>query len=113
MDSNVLTPNQREAYDYLATKRASLVEQERLAQENQSAQDDPKKPGVVEQTLQNLRNADAYKAQKEMLETQIASEEAHINLLRRNGYTEGQLVKYNEKLNRYRQQLHDLKQPLP
>jgi len=113
MDSNVLTPNQKEAYDYLATKRASLVEQERLAQENQSAQDDPKKPGVVEQTLQNLRNADAYKAQKEMLETQIASEEAHINLLRRNGYTEGQLVKYNEKLNRYRQQLHDLKQPLP
>jgi hypothetical protein len=93
--------------------RSSLVEQERLGQQGQSAQGDLKKPDVVEQTLQNLRNADAYKAQKETLETKIASQEAHLNLLRRNGYTEGQLIEYNEKLNRYRQQLHDLKQPLP
>jgi hypothetical protein len=112
-DSNVLTANQKEAYDYLVTQRANLIEQERLAQQNQTVQDDPKKPSVVEQTLQNLRNADAYKAQKENLETRIASQEAQINLLRRNGYSEAQLLEYNEKLNRYRQQLHDLKQPMP
>ena len=112
-DSNVLTANQKEAYDYLVRQRANLIEQERLAQQDQTVQDDPKKPSAVEQTLQNLRNADAYKAQKENLETRIASQEAQINLLRRNGYTEPQLVEYNEKLNRYRQQLHDLKQPMP
>ena len=59
------------------------------------------------------RNADTHKAQKKTLETQIASEEARIDLLRRKGYTEGQLVEYNDKLNRYRQELHDLKQPMP
>jgi hypothetical protein len=112
-DSNVLTANQKEAYDYLVRQRANLIEQERLAQQDQTVQDDPKKPSVVEQTLQNLRDADAYRAQKENLETRIASQEAQINLLRRNGYTEAQLVEYNEKLNRYRQQLHDLKPPMP
>src|SRR4030095_3852760 len=30
-----------------------------------------------------------------------------------NGYTDGQLVEYNDKLNRYRKELHDRKQPMP
>ena len=30
-----------------------------------------------------------------------------------NGYTDGQLVEHNDKLNRYRKELHDRKQPMP
>ena len=60
-----------------------------------------------------MRDADAYKAQKESLETGIASQEAEISLLRKSGYTKGQLVEYDDKLNRYRRELHDLKQPMP
>ena len=113
IDSNILTANQKEAFDDLASQRASQIEQERLAEQPQAVQADSPKPSAVEQTLKYVRNADAYKAQKENLEQRIASQEAQISLLRRNGYTDGQLVDYNEKLNRYRQQLHDLKQPVP
>src|SRR5205823_2964127 len=103
--------SQKEAYDELATQRAA--EQEHLAQQNQPVGESAKQPSAVEQTLKNMRDAEAYKAQKESLETRIASQEAQISLLRKNGYTEGQLVEYNDKLNRYRQELHDLKQPMP
>ena len=48
-----------------------------------------KKPSAVDQTLKNMRDAEAYKAQKESLETRIASQEAQISLLRKNGYTDG------------------------
>jgi hypothetical protein len=113
VDANVLTASQKEAYDELATQRAAAIEQERLAQQDQAAGELTKKPGAVDQTLKNMRDAEAYRAQKESLETQIASQEARISLLRKNGYTDGQLVEYNDKLNRYRQQLHDLKQPMP
>ena len=115
-DSNVLTANQKEAYDYLAAKLASRAEEERLAQQDEpvvQGDESQKKPGAVEQTLQNLRKADAYKTQKAALETRIASQEAHIFLLRRNGYSDSQLLEYNEKLERDREQLHDLKLPLP
>jgi hypothetical protein len=111
VDANVLTPRQKEAYDELVTQRAA--EQERLAQQDQTAGESTKKPSALDQTLKNMRDAEAYKAQKESLETRIASQEAQISLLRKNGYTEGQLVEYNGKLNRYRQELHDLKQPMP
>ena len=46
-------------------------------------------------------------------ETRIASQEAQISLLSKNGYTEWQLVEHNDKLNRYRKELHDRKQPRP
>jgi hypothetical protein len=46
-------------------------------------------------------------------ETRIASQEAQISLLSKNGYTDGQLVEHNDKLNRYRKELHDRKQPMP
>ena len=53
----------------------------------------------MDHTLKNMRHAEACKAQKESLETRIASQ-AQISLLRKNGYTDGQLVEYNDKLNR-------------
>jgi poly-gamma-glutamate capsule biosynthesis protein CapA/YwtB (metallophosphatase superfamily) len=46
-------------------------------------------------------------------ETRTASQEAQISLLSKNGYTDGQLVEHNDKLNRYRKELHDRKQPMP
>jgi hypothetical protein len=46
-------------------------------------------------------------------ETRTASQEAQIRLFWKNGYTDGQLVEYNDKLNRYRKELHDRKQPMP
>jgi hypothetical protein len=113
IDSNVLTTSQKDAFDDLASQRVNRIDQERLVQQPQAVQENSQKPSAVEQTLQYMRNADAYKAQKENLEQRIASQEAHISLLRRNGYTEAQLVDYNEKVNRNRQQLHDLKQPMP
>lgn len=111
VDTNILTTRQKEAYDELATQRAA--EQERLAQQDQTGGESTKKPSALDQTLKNMREAEAYKAQKESLETRIASQEVQISLLRKNGYTEGQLVEYNDKLNRYRQELHALKQPMP
>jgi len=113
VDANVLTASQKEACDDLATQRAAAIEQERLALQSQSAGESKKKPSAVDQTLKNTRDAEAYKAQKESLETRIASQEGQISFLRKNGYTDGQLVEYNDKLNRYRQELHDLKQPMP
>ncbi|PYL04307.1 MAG: hypothetical protein DME32_02115 [Verrucomicrobia bacterium] len=91
----------------------AAIEQERLAQQNQPAGESTRRPSAVDQTLKNMRDADAYKAQKESLETGIASQEAEISLLRKSGYTKGQLVEYDDKLNRYRRELHDLKQPMP
>jgi hypothetical protein len=46
-------------------------------------------------------------------ETRTASQKVHIRLFWKNGYTDGQLVEYNDKLNRYRKELHDRKQPMP
>jgi len=91
----------------------AAIEQERRGQQNQVARESKQKPSAVDHTLKNMRHAEACKAQKESLETRIASQEAQISLLRKNGYTDGQLVEYNDKLNRYRQELHDLKQPMP
>ncbi|PYL47650.1 MAG: hypothetical protein DMF40_07565 [Verrucomicrobia bacterium] len=90
----------------------AAIERERRGQQNQVARESKQKPSAVDHTLKNMRHAEACKAQKESLETRIASQ-AQISLLRKNGYTDGQLVEYNDKLNRYRQELHDLKQPMP
>jgi hypothetical protein len=46
-------------------------------------------------------------------ETRTTSQEAQISLFWKNGYTDGQLVEYTDKLNRYRKELHDRKQPMP
>jgi hypothetical protein len=112
-DANVLTAREKEAYEELALQRAAVIEQERLAQQNQGAGETTKKRNAVEQTLKNMRDAEAYKPHRESLETRIASQEAQITLLRKNGYSEGQLVEYNDKLNRSRQELYDLKRPMP
>lgn len=112
-DANVLTQSEKEAYDYLAAQRANRSEQERAAAEKELPAQPPASNDVVQRTVQNLRNADAYKAEKESLETRIVSQEAYIGRLRANGYNESQLVEHNEKLNRYQEQLRTLKQPLP
>jgi hypothetical protein len=108
-DANVLTKKQREAFDYLAAEQANRAEKERLLLAEASPDRSATSEDVVQRTVQNLRNADAYKAQKEALENRIASQEARIRLLRTNGYNEAQLLPYNETLAGYREQLRDLK----
>jgi hypothetical protein len=44
---------------------------------------------------------------------EMSDQEAQIRLFWKNGYTDGQLVEYNDKLNRYRKEVHDRKQPMP
>ncbi|PYK69902.1 MAG: hypothetical protein DME45_00275 [Verrucomicrobia bacterium] len=79
VSANVLTASQKEADDELATQRVAAIEQERLAQQNQPAGESTRRPSAVDQTLKNMRDADAYKAQKGSLETRIASQEAQIS----------------------------------
>ena len=77
---------------------------------------------VAQQTLQIARNTAerveaydraerAYKIQKQSLQNQIAYQEALINRLRSFGQTESQLTEQIEKLNRYKEQLSNLKEP--
>lgn len=108
-DTNVLTQKQKEAFDYLAAEKANRAAQDRLASEEVPPERSVSSEDVVKATVQNLRNADAYKAQKETLENRIASQESQIRRLRANGYTEAQLVQYNETLDRDRTALSDLK----
>lgn len=111
-DGNVLTEKQRKAFYYLAKQRPSSAEKERVALEEVAPARLTSSEDVVKRTVQNLRNADAYKAQREALETRINLQEAQIRRLRANGYKESQLLYNNETLDSYRQQLRDLKEPM-
>jgi hypothetical protein len=128
-DANVLTRNQKRAYDNLAAERTNRTEQARLARddgapgqveaENQERQ---RKQLLAQQTLQVARNTAErveaydkaereYKKQKQTLQNQIAIQEALINRLRSFGQTESQLTEHNAKLNSLKEQVRDLKEP--
>lgn len=109
MDVNVLTPNQKEAFDHLAAEHANRAEQDRVAQEEVPPERLVASEEVVKRTVQNIRDVDAYKVKKEALENQINSQETRIRHMRANGYKEAQLEFYNQTLEGYRQQLRDLK----
>jgi hypothetical protein len=129
-DANVLTRNQKRAYDNLAADRAGRAEQKRAASEDEAP--DPieaenrerqRKQLLAQQTLQIARNTEerveaydkadrAYKKQKQSLQNQIAIQEALINRLRSFGQKEDQLTEHNAKLNRLKEQLRDLKEPM-
>lgn len=128
-DANVLTSDQKRAYDNLAADRASRAEQERVAHDDEGSgqieagtKERQRKQLLAQQTLQIARNTEerveaydradrAYKKQKQMLQNQIAYQEALINRLRSFGQNESQLTEHNEKLNSYKEQLRDLKEP--
>ena len=129
-DANVLTRNQKRAYDNLAADRTIRTEKERVAREDDDPllqlesenQERQRKQLLAQQTLQITRNTEerveaydkaerAYKKQKQMLQNQIAYQEALINRLRSFGQKEDQLTEHNAKLNRLKEQLGSLKEP--
>jgi hypothetical protein len=129
-DANVLTRNQKRAYDKLTAERTSRTEQERVAREDEAPgqleaanKERQRKQMLAEQTLQIARNNEerveaydkaerAYKMQKQSLQTQIAEQGALINRLRSFGQKESQLTEHNAKLNGLKEQLRDLKEPM-
>jgi hypothetical protein len=129
-DANVLTRNQKRAYDNLAADRASRTEQERVAREDEAPgrleaanKERQRKQLLAEQTLQIARNNEerveaydkaelAYKMQKQSLQTQIAEQGALIYRLRGFGTKESQLTEHNAKLNGLKEQLRNLKEPM-
>jgi hypothetical protein len=129
-DANVLTRNQKRAYDNLAADRTVRTEKERVARDDEASdqieaenQERQRKQLLAQQTLQIARNTEerveaydkaerAYKKQKQSLQNQIAIQEALINRLRSFGQKEDQLTEHNAKLNAYKEQLRDLKEPM-
>jgi hypothetical protein len=127
---NILTENEKQAYDSLNAEkvqnshRAAFVRQnEARVQQIAENKDLQRKQYLSQQTLQNARNADykeasyeqaerAYRAQKESLEARIVSQENYINRARSNGSTEANLRNANAALERYKEELRNLTPPL-
>jgi hypothetical protein len=126
---NLLTANQKEAFDNFAAEKTQRVQQEAASREQDamSAQqvqnnERQRRAYAVQQTIQNARAAeakekayeqqwDAYKKQKESLERRIASLQNAINLRRGFGYRENNLVEANQELDSLNEQLRRLPTP--
>jgi hypothetical protein len=121
---NLLTANQREAFDNLAADKTQRVQQEATSrqQEEMAAQqaennERQRRTHAVQQTVRNAQTAedkekayerawDAYKKQKEYLENRITSVQKNINQ-----YRGTNLVAANEELDRLNEQLRHLPTP--
>lgn len=126
---NLLTENQRQAFDNLAAEKTQRLQQETASREQdeiaaQQAENNERhqRAHALQKTLQNARAAedkekayerawDAYKKQKEYLENRIASLQNSINNRRGYGYREGNLVEANQELDRLNEQLRHLPTP--
>jgi hypothetical protein len=127
---NILTENQKEAYDSIANKKTELVQETARLRKNQERaelvaenNDRQRRQYLAQQTLQNAQAADyraasyeqaerAYKARKESLEAQIISQENYINRSRSHGRNEADLRNANANLERYKEELRNLTPPL-
>ncbi len=127
---NILTENQKEAYDNLNAEKAANSNRAAFARQNEARaeqiaeiNDRQRKQYLAQQTLQNARNAEykeasyqqadrAYKAQKESLEARIISQENYINRARSNGSSEANLRNANAELDRLKEGLRNLTPPL-
>ncbi|MEY2481398.1 MAG: hypothetical protein QOI04_2325 [Verrucomicrobiota bacterium] len=127
---NVLSAQQREAHNNFAadiderTQRAAISRQNEAQEQQLVAENDrQRKQFLLQQTLQNVRNAErrevsyqqadrAYKAQKEALEYRISSLQTRINESRSYGSNESQLRNANATLDRYKEELRNLTPPL-
>lgn len=126
---NLLTANQREAFDNLAAEKTQRVQQEASSREQeavaaQQVENNERKQRAfaLQQTIQNARAAedkekayerawDAYKKQKEYLERRIAGLQNDINLRRGYGYRENNLLEANQELDHLNEQLRNLPTP--
>jgi hypothetical protein len=120
---NLLTANQREAFENFAAEKTQRVQQEASSREQEAAvaqqaenNDRQRKAVAVQQTMLSARAAedkekayerswDAYKRQKEYLERCIASVQNNINQRRSYGYRENNLLEANQELDRLNEQL--------
>lgn len=121
---NLLTANQKEAFDNLAAEKTQRVQQEatsrqqdEIASQQAEQNDRQRRASAVQQTIRNAqavedkekayeRAWDAYKKQKEYLENRITSVQKNIN-----HYRGTSLVEANEELNRLNEQLRHLPTP--
>lgn len=126
---NVLSPQQKEAFDAFRAEKTERVQQENhaqqqglLAQQQQQEEDRQRRQQLAYQTAQNVRASEAneqaterqwavHKAQKESLERQIVQVQTTINRKRSNGYRENELVYDVQLLERLNEQLKNLPTP--
>jgi hypothetical protein len=126
---NLLTENEKQAFDNLAAEKTQRLQQEtdsrqqeEMAQQQAENNERNKRAHALQKTLQNAQTAedkekayerawDAYKKQKEYLENRIASLQNNINNRRGYGYREGNLVEANQELDRLNEQLRHLPTP--
>jgi hypothetical protein len=126
---NLLTQNQREAFDNLAIEKTQRVQQDaairqedELAAQQAEVDERQRRASAVQQTLRNAQAAedkekayqqawDNYKRQKEYLERRIASLQNNMNQSRSYGYTENNLLDANQELDRLNEQLRRLPTP--
>lgn len=125
---NLLTANQREAFDNFAAEKtqrvqqeASSREQEALAAQQTENNERQKRAAALQQTMRNAGSAedkdkayerawDAYKRQKEYLERRITSLQNDVNH-RRSYYRDNNLVEANQELDQLNEQLRNLPTP--
>lgn len=126
---NLLTANQKEAFDNLAAEKTQRVQQEatsrqqdEIASQQAEQNDRQRRASAVQQTVRNAqatedkekayeRAWDAYKKQKEYLENRIASVQKNINQWRGYGSRQANLLAANEELDRLNEQLRHLPTP--
>jgi len=126
---NLLTENQKQAFDNLAAEKTQRLQQEtasrqqdEIAAQQAESNERSNRAHALQKTLQNAQTAedkdkayerawDAYKKQKEYLENRIASIQNSINNRRGYGYRNTNLVEANQELDRLNEQLRHLPTP--
>jgi hypothetical protein len=126
---NLLTENQRQAFDNFVAEKSQRVQQdiasrhqEEIAAQEAENNERQRRARAVQQTIQNAQSADdkekayeqawdAYKKQKEYLERRIASLQSNISRRRSNGYHESNLLEWTQELDGLNDQLRHLPTP--
>lgn len=129
-ESNLLTPTQRLAFNEQVVQRANTVDQQAAnvahtlaAEARDRQQENQRRYGLQQQTLQNIRQREQqqagyeqadrqYRARKQSLERAIVEQQTQINRLRSNGYREDELRSANQRLADYNTELSRLSAPL-
>lgn len=125
---NLLTANQKEAFDNLAAEKTQRVQQEASSREQEAVaaqqvenNERQRRAVALQQTMLNAQGTedkekayerawDAYKKQKEYLERRITSLQNDVNH-RRSYYRDNNLVEANQELDHLNEQLRNLPTP--
>ena len=128
--ANILTDVQRTAFEQHKAEKATVYAQSAQVRQNEAferqreeQQELNRRRSLQQQNFKNINQNQQkqasyevaqrnYEGQRKWLEQRIASQEAEINRLRRNGYNEAELKAANSQLDDYNKQLRDLALPL-